>query len=92
MFIIQVTGNIYNMLNETTTNIKVNDMSTLPFPCVFRLVIRPGYNRTKLNNAGYEGVEKYFLGQSKYNMSMVGWAGHSEDGGILGTVQGRQGV
>ena len=29
---------------------------------------------------------RYFLGQNKFNYIVLGWAGHSEDSGTIGTV------
>ena len=39
-----------------------------------------------LNEVGYEDTWSYFLGQSKFNQSVYGWAGHTEDSGTIGTV------
>ena len=88
MFLFQVMKNIHTLTHEITTNIGIPWLSTMSFPCLFRLVIRPGYDLTELNTAGYDCVEKYFLGQSMFNKSQVGWAGHTENGTMKGTVQG----
>ena len=35
---------------------------------------------------GYDGVYHYFNGKSKYNSSIHGWAGHTEDGKVFSNV------
>ena len=39
-----------------------------------------------MNEVGYEDTWRYFLGQSKFNQAVFGWAGHTEDSGTIGTV------
>ena len=42
---------------------------------------------TALREAGYFNVVGYFAGKSKFNGSVIGWAGHTEDGKVVGKVE-----
>ena len=42
----------------------------------------------QLNEAGYNSGWDYFLGCSKYNGFLVGWAGHTQDGEVFSNVSG----
>ena len=42
---------------------------------------------TALREAGYFNVVEYFAGKSKFNGSVIGWAGHTEDGKVVGKVE-----
>ena len=39
-----------------------------------------------LLKAGYNSTNSYFSGKSRFNHSVIGWAGHTEDGGIFGNA------
>ena len=64
-------------------------LSEIEFPVVFKICINPGFYEDQLNKAGYSKVGFYFDGISKYNDSIIGWAGHTEDGGVYGNVTGK---
>ena len=38
---------------------------------------------------GYSNVWQFYAGQSLFNKSLVGWNGHTIDGGALGSTDGR---
>ena len=59
----------------------------IEFPAVIKVCVVPGFNRTALHEAGYWDTWTYFLGQSMFNHSVYGWAGHTEDSGTLGNVE-----
>ena len=59
------------------------------FPLVFKLCFKPGLDLNALTEVGYDGVENYFNGRSRYNSTAVGWAGHHENGSIIGDVEGK---
>ena len=46
------------------------------------------YNMKQLNEAGYNSGWDYFLGCSKYNGFLMGWAGHTQDGEVFSNVSG----
>ena len=67
--------------------LKLHEMER--FPVVFKLCIKPGgYDLEKLNQYGYQTATDYFYGRSMYNDSLVGWAGHKEDGTVMSTAKG----
>ena len=57
------------------------------FPLVAKICIIPGFNQTALHEVGYQATWEYFIGQSKFNGSVFGWAGHTNDSRIVGTVE-----
>ena len=58
------------------------------FPLLTRICIHPGFDITALREAGYLSVDNYFSGRSRFNSSMlVGWAGHTKDGKVIGKVE-----
>ena len=59
------------------------------FPLLIKLCIKPGLDLEELSKVGYDGICAYFDGQSKYNYTSVGWAGHAENGSYIGEVEGR---
>ena len=67
--------------------LKLHEMEQ--FPVVFKLCIKPGgFDLDKLNQFGYQTATHYFSGESMYNTSLIGWAGHNEDGTINSTAAG----
>ena len=61
-------------------------LEDIDFPVNIKICVIPGFNQTALQEVGYEDTWRYFLGQSMFNQSVYGWAGHSEDSGTIGTV------
>ena len=55
------------------------------FPLTAKICVKPGFNETELYNAGYNHALALFpcRTRSRYDWSIVGWAGHTEDGGTL---------
>ena len=61
-------------------------LQDIDFPVVIKICVVPGFNQTALYEVGYDGTWNYFLGQSKFNDSVIGWAGHTVDSGTIGTA------
>ena len=61
-------------------------LEDIDFPVVIKICVVPGFNQTALYEVGYYDAWDYFLGQSRFNESVIGWAGHTEDSGTIGTV------
>ena len=89
-FTIQLVSVADKLLNpyETYTNIEQRKLREISFPIIFKICIKPGLDEAELNKSGYDGITNYFRGRSKYNSSLIGWAGHTKEGGIFG-VDGR---
>ena len=62
-------------------------LEDIEFPLVIKICTVPGFNQTALHEAGYEDTWKFFLGQSRFNESVFGWAGHTEDSATFGSVE-----
>jgi hypothetical protein len=64
------------------------------FPIIFKIWANPAFNMTALSEEGYDtesgGIYDYFLGQSKYNRSLYGWAGHSNGSFQKKKVEGKK--
>jgi hypothetical protein len=73
-----------SVTNTVVEEIKLEDMD---LPVVFKICITPGFNLTAIKEMGYErGVYDYFEGRSKYNETILGWAGHTNTSGVQGSV------
>ena len=57
------------------------------FPFLTKICIRPGFDILALREAGYNSVDGYFSGNSRFNRSVIGWAGHTQDGKVVGKVE-----
>ena len=57
------------------------------FPLLARICIHPGFDMPALRRAGYNNADGYFSGNSRFNRSVVGWAGHTQDGKVVGKVE-----
>ena len=82
-----IMGNYINpdQLNTVTSEISLGDME---FPLDIKICAEPAFNKNALVEAGYkEEIYKYFDGKSRYNHSVFGWAEHTNDSGILGSVE-----
>ena len=75
---------------QTTTAISTENLGDSEFPIIFKICINPGLNITALREEGYDSIPDYFRGQSKYNSSLYGWAGHSNGTFQKKTVEGKQ--
>ena len=58
------------------------------FPVVFKICIQPGFAAETLKTVGYSDIHSYFLGESLYNRSLIGWAGHTQEGAAFTDVAG----
>ena len=61
-------------------------LEDIDFPVVINICVNPGFNQRALHEVGYNDTLSYFLGQSRFNNSIIGWGGHTKDSGPIGTV------
>ena len=71
----------------TITQDKVVHLEHIEFPLLIKICIIPGFNETAIRDAGYDESWYYFYGQSKFNGSIFGWAGHNNRSETLGEVE-----
>ena len=70
------------------TSVKEVDLREMDFPIEIKVCAQPGFNETALREMGYkECIWSYFSGRSRFNSSIIGWAGHTEDFGVKGSVE-----
>ena len=81
-----------NQINplETVSHIEEMSLDNIDFPVVFKICIKPAFNISELNHAGYNSIWGYFKGQSMHNASVYGWGGHFKNGTSIGTVEGEE--
>ena len=90
-FFIHVSILIYEKLNPDLPEVKYykRDLNEIDFPIAFQLCIGEKNNsNTKYKDLGYTNLFHFFYGESRFNDSIVGWAGHTENGSSLGSVAG----
>ena len=89
-FTVQMTMITIDLLypSQTVTTTSRRNMSDMEFPVLFKICIDPSYYYKDLEEVGYANYWDYFLGRSKYNSSIFGWAGHTKDGGVFSNVTG----
>ena len=90
IFVVQMSFLVYNRIHpsQTISSTKQKQLAEIDFPLVFKICIKPAYNAEQLNRAGYSSAWDYFVGCSKYNGYLMGWAGHTEDGKAVSNVSG----
>ena len=71
-------------------NVRVlkSDLNEMIFPITFKICmkeIKP--DNTRFNKYGYLNEWSYFRGQSMFDEEKMGWAGHSINGTVLGSVE-----
>ena len=90
-FSIQIFLLIYSQVepSQTVTSTTKEAITAQDYPVVFKICIKPGFNESALWEFGYNSAAGYFSGESRFNESLVGWAGHTADGRVVGTVSGK---
>ena len=73
--------------SHTATTITKKKLKDIAFPTIIKLCPDPGFNITAMREEGYRNIWGYFVGQSIYNSSLYGWAGHTETMEQRGTVR-----
>jgi hypothetical protein len=72
----------------TLPTVEHRALKDIGFPLIFKICVDPSFNKTAVNESGYGGVVwEYVIGQSLFNGSILGWAGHTASGGVQGTVE-----
>ena len=73
---------------QTVTRIEKVNFDELEFSVLFKVCFKPAFHSKKLEENCYGDIWRYFKGESKYNRSISGWAGHTTDGGVISSPQG----
>ena len=89
-FIVQMSILVKDQISpsQTVSNTEEKKLDDIEFPVLFKMCIKPSFNLDELQATGYQNIWNYFIGQSMHNGSLFGWAGHTEDGEVFGSVKG----
>ena len=71
----------------TNTRVETRAIEGQDFPLIFKICVQPAFNKTALVETGYGHLYGYFQGRSRFNKAVFGWAGHTNDSGMFGTVE-----
>ena len=70
------------------------NLDEIEFPLSFKFCIfetkDKKNSKNRFNQFGYEDNVNFFMGFSKYNKSIIGWGGHTENGSTLASVKGTE--
>ena len=85
---VHITINLINYLNPVVPNVRhyEKDIGDMEFPLDIKLCL--SINDSMFHSLGYFDSYELFLGKSKFNKTIFGWSGHTEDGSTLASVQG----
>ena len=86
-FTIQFGNILHAYINPVNTNIRLGERNISEFPLILKICFSPGINISAVEEAGYKSIYRYFYGQSKYNKSILGWAGYRNTSGVRGSVK-----
>ena len=70
----------------TDTQIIQKNIQDIEFPVIFKICIQPGFDKKELKSVGYSSERDYFDGNSRFNATIKGWAGHKENGNLFGSI------
>ena len=75
--------------SQTVSHLEERRLDDIEFPVLFKICIKPAFHTSELYKAGYQNIWNYFVGQSRFNESVFGWGGHTDNGSIIGTPGGK---
>ena len=91
IFLIHISTIIYNILYPEVPEIIVSkkSLNEIEFPMTFRIcAFELNDTVSRYQSFGYADYAAYFRGQSMFNDTLYGWAGHDQNGSVLGNVEG----
>ena len=93
IFVAHVGYILYEILNPEYPEI-INfkkDLYEIELPITFKICVNEvnlSISNKKYEMYGYEDLWQFYNGQSMYNASTIGWAGHTKDGTTIAPVAG----
>ena len=81
---------LYNTLYPDQPNVRFYEkkLKDMTFPVVFKICFDNEFETEKMMSVGYDRIWDFYRGRSRYNESLYGWNGHTEDGSTLGSEEG----
>ena len=82
----------FSMIYPSTPSVKVykKTYDDIDFPISIKICATEDREQDikRHNGTGYQRNLNFFMGQSIYNGSLIGWRGHTSNGSILGSALG----
>ena len=91
VFLIHISSIGYTILYPEVPDILISkkNLNEIEFPMTFRIcAFELNDTKSRYQSFGYEDYAGFFRGESMYNDTVYGWAGHDENGSVLGNVEG----
>ena len=90
--IVHICSLVYFNVNPELPNIVKykKNIEDIEFPLSFILCINSNKGMENAKLFGYLDEWYFFYGRSKFNDSTIGWAGHSRDGPLFDSSEGRK--
>ena len=89
--LVHIIVNLHIIINPVSPSVKKYEkqLENIDFPLIFKVCLSNKYDFDNSKAWGYQLKLAFFEGKSRYNNSIYGWSGHSEDGNSLGNVEGK---
>ena len=71
-----------------TIRVFKRNLTNMDFPLSFRICVEGDKELKLYEELGYDNKKEFIRGRSKYNDSIIGWAGHTRDGSPFATIEG----
>ena len=76
---IQLYQLLEDFVSPTKTRTYVEETQLDNIPINIKICVTPGLNQTALKEFGYDSQDLYIAGVSKFNSTLVGWGGHTNE-------------
>ena len=91
IFIIHIFTIGYNLKHPDYPEVRTRfeDLKNVDFPVSFKMCLTEHVNATeRYKRIGYLDEIHFFWGRSRFNRSLIGWKGHTEEGLAYGSMEG----
>ena len=90
--VVHVSVNGYYILHPQLPSLRFlkKSLHDLDFPLAFKLCVSEiNKSSDRYKRVGYSDNNDFFKGRSMFNSSLYGWCGHTVNGSIIASVQGK---
>ena len=91
VFILHIFTIGYNLKHPDYPGVRtrIEDLKNIDFPVSFKMCLTEHVNATeRYKRIGYLDEFSFFWGRSRFNNSLIGWRGHTEEGLTYGSMEG----
>ena len=88
---VHIVGITINIVDPKLPDIRQykKDLKDIEFPVSFQICVDEiNPNNSRFKDFGYEGLHEFFKGVSRFNSSLIGWAGHRDNKSTFESVEG----